>query len=114
MKIQLKLSIFIISILAVTTILMGGIGTWVINNIIYSLNTALFSLKLDERFEAIQTFIKLLDESGVSGIDMYVKDSQRKVLDEFQTLASVHQERFYVIDSTYTVFYFTSMQSKSE
>ena len=106
MKIQIKLSLLIVSILVITMIATGIIGMWVINNIIYSLNTALFSLKLDQRFQAIQTSVKLLEESGVSGIDIYVKDSQQKVLNEFQTLAETHQERFYVVDSTFHLLFY--------
>lgn len=92
MKIQMKLSVFIGSMLLILVVLMVLIGTGVINTIIYKLNTDLLSLKLAARIEKIETTIKLLEESGVTGIAEYVKQAQTEILQEFQAYADTQTE----------------------
>ncbi len=57
---------------------MIAIGTWVINTIVYSLNTDILALKLESRQEKIKASYRLLEESGVSGIAQYVTETQDK------------------------------------
>lgn len=97
MKIQMKLSVFIGSLLLVLVVLMVVIGTWVINTIIYGLNTELLSLKLAARIEKIEASIKLLEDSGASGIAAYVQQAQTEILKEFQAYAEPQTEGYYVV-----------------
>lgn len=97
MKIQMKLSLFIGSLLLVLVVLMVVIGTGVINTIIYGLNTELLSLKLAARIEKIETSIKLLEDSGAAGIAAYVQQAQTEILQQFQTYAETQTEGYYVL-----------------
>ncbi len=85
MKIQMKLSVFIGSLLLVLVVLMALIGTWVINTIIYGLNTELLSLKLAAHIEKIEANAQLLEDSGTIGIVTYVQQAQNDILHQFQT-----------------------------
>ncbi len=76
MKIQMKLSVLIGVMLLLLALLMVAIGTWVINAIIYKLNTDLLSLKLNMRIEKIEASVKLLEDSGAAGIAAYVQQAQ--------------------------------------
>lgn len=99
MKIQMKLSVFIGSLLLVLVVLMALIGTWVINTIIYGLNTELLSLKLAAHIEKIEANAQLLEDSGTIGIVTYVQQAQNDILHQFQTesAAQMTEEGYYVI-----------------
>jgi methyl-accepting chemotaxis protein len=97
MKIQMKLSVFIGSLLLLLVVLTVMIGTWVINTIIYGLNTELLSLKLAARLEKIEATVKLLEDSGVTGIAEYVQQTQQETLQQFQAEFASQTEGYYVI-----------------
>jgi len=96
MKIQMKLSVFIASMLLILLLLMVLIGTSVITNIIYGLNTDLLSLKLTARIEKIEAAVKLLEDSGATGIAEYVRQAQTDILKQFQG-PTAQTERYYII-----------------
>ncbi|GAK58123.1 methyl-accepting chemotaxis sensory transducer [Candidatus Vecturithrix granuli] len=97
MKIQMKLSLFIGLLLLILVVLMVLIGTGVINTIIYGLNTELLSLKLARQIEKIEATIKLLEESGVTGIAAYVQQAQTEILQQLQAEAETQTEEYYVL-----------------
>lgn len=97
MKIQMKLSVFMGSMLLILAVLMVAIGTWVINAIIYGLNTDLLSLKLDRHIEKIETAAKLLEDSGATGIAAYVQQAQNEILRQFQADVEMQPEVYYVL-----------------
>ncbi|GAK58135.1 methyl-accepting chemotaxis protein [Candidatus Vecturithrix granuli] len=97
MKIQMKLSVFIGAMLLLLAVLMVAIGTWVINAIIYRLNTDLLSLKLDTRIEKIETAAKLLEDSGATGIAAYVQQAQNEILQQLQADVETQPEVYYVL-----------------
>lgn len=97
MKIQVKLSVLIGAMLLLLVVLMVVIGTWVINAIIYELNTDLLSLKLDTRIEKIETAAKLLEDSGAAGIAEYVQQAQNELLQQFQADLETQPEVYYVL-----------------
>lgn len=97
MKVQMKLSLLIGAMLLLLAVLMVMIGTWVINAIIYELNTDLLSLKLDMRIEEIETAAKLLEDSGAAGIAAYVQQAQNEILQQFQADVETQPEVYYVL-----------------
>ncbi|GAK49875.1 methyl-accepting chemotaxis sensory transducer [Candidatus Moduliflexus flocculans] len=97
MKIQMKLSVFIGSLLFAMVILMVAIGTWVINAIIYELNTGLLSLKLAAQIEKIDATIKLLEDSGATGIAAYVQQAQTEILQKMSAETESQTEGYYVL-----------------
>ena len=97
MRIQMKLSLLLTSMLLILLVVMVAIGTSVINNIIYGLNTEILSLKLAARVEKIETAIKTLESSGASGIAEYVRQAQAEILKEFQASASGQTEQYLVV-----------------
>lgn len=97
MKIQMKLSVLIGVMLLLLALLMVAIGTWVINAIIYKLNTDLLSLKLNMRIEKIEASVKLLEDSGAAGIAAYVQQAQNEILREFQAEVETQPEVYYVL-----------------
>lgn len=112
MKIQVKLSLFIASMLLILLVLMVAIGTWVINTIIYGLNTELLSLKLVSRIEQIEAMTQLLEESGVTGIPKYVQQAQTEILQRFQEEMAAKTERYYIIAAKDQHVLFQSMTDK--
>jgi len=97
MNIQAKLIVFMATMLLLLLVVTGGIGTWVINTIIYELNTELLSLKLAARIEKIETVIKLLEDSGATGIPEYVRQAQNEILQQFQEPLVAQAEWDYII-----------------
>jgi methyl-accepting chemotaxis protein len=97
MNIQTKLVGMMAAMLLILVLLMVVIGTGVINKIIYGLNTELLSLKLAGRIENIETTVKVLENSGATGIAAYVQQAQRESLQQFQTETIEQRENFYVI-----------------
>ncbi|MDY0095244.1 MAG: methyl-accepting chemotaxis protein [Candidatus Vecturithrix sp.] len=97
MKIQMKLSALIGVMLLLLALLMVAIGTWVINAIIYKLNTDLLSLKLNMRIEKIEASVKLLEDSGAAGIAAYVQQAQNEILRQFQAEVETQPEVYYVV-----------------
>jgi len=98
MRIQMKLSLLLTSMLLILLVVMVAIGTSVINHIIYGLNTEILSLKLAARLEKIETAIKTLESSGASGIAEYVSQAQAEILKEFQASAVEQAEQYFVVD----------------
>ena len=112
MNIQGKLSIFIVSVLLIMVTVSIVIGTWVINKIVYSLNAELLSLKLEERFQRIEASVKLLEGSGVAGIESYVTQTQNEVFQEFRASSATSQkEQFYVVDGERVVLFHTRIHT---
>lgn len=102
MKIQMKLSVFIGSLLFVLVMLMVALGTGVINTIIYRLNTEILTLKLAAQLEKIELTVQLLEDSGVTGIAMYVEQAQREALQQFQTDVAARTDEGYYVMTTKT------------
>ncbi len=77
----------------------GADRYWVINTIIYGLNTELLSLKLAAHIEKIEANAQLLEDSGTIGIVTYVQQAQNDILHQFQTesAAQMTEEGYYVI-----------------
>ena len=99
MKIQTKLVGMMASMMLILLLLMVIIGTSVINTIIYGLNTELLSLKLAGRIEKIESTVKVLEDSGATGITAYVQQAQREILQQFEAETTEQRENFYVIAS---------------
>ncbi|GAK50307.1 methyl-accepting chemotaxis sensory transducer [Candidatus Moduliflexus flocculans] len=102
MRIQMKLSVFIGSLLFVLVMLMVALGTGVINTIIYRLNTENLTLKLAAQLEKIELTVQLLEDSGVTGIAMYVEQAQREALQQFQADVSARTDEGYYVITTKT------------
>lgn len=99
MKIQMKLLLMMASMLLVLLVVMVAIGTWVINTIIYDLNTDLLALKLAAQVEAINTAAKTLEDSGAAGIAGYVSQAQAEILRQIQEEMAAQTERYYIISA---------------
>jgi signal transduction histidine kinase len=97
MNIQAKLIVFMAAMLLLLLVVTGGIGTWVINTIIYGLNTELLSLKLAARIEEIERAITIIENSGATGIAKYVRQAQTEILQQFQEHIAAQTERYYII-----------------
>jgi PAS domain S-box-containing protein len=97
MNIQAKLIVFMATMLLLVIVVTVGIGVWVINTIIYGLNTELLSLKLVARIEEIERVITILEDSGSTGIAKYVRQAQTEILQEFQEHIADQAEQYYII-----------------
>ncbi|GAK54953.1 multi-sensor signal transduction histidine kinase [Candidatus Vecturithrix granuli] len=97
MNIQAKLIVFMAAMLLVLLVVTVGIGTRVINTIIYRLNTELLSLKLAMQVEKIETVVKILEESGATGIAEYVRQAQTEMLQKLQEQIAAQTEQYYII-----------------
>jgi PAS domain S-box-containing protein len=97
MNIHMKFSVMLASMLLILLVVLVAIGTWVINTIIYELNTNLLTLKLATRIEKIKLTIKLLEDSGVTGIAEYVQQAQAEILQQLQENVAAQTEHYYVI-----------------
>jgi two-component system sensor kinase FixL len=97
MNIQAKLLVFMATMLLLLLVVTVSIGTWVINTIIYGLNTELLALKLATRIEKIERTATLIEDSGATGIAAYVRQAQTEMLQQFQESQAAQTERYYII-----------------
>ncbi len=100
MTIHAKLIGFMATMLMLVLVVSVSIGTWVINSIIYKLNTELLSLKLEAKIDTIEAAVKLLEDSGATSIPQYIRQAQAEMVQYVQDPVTAEGEQSYVITGT--------------
>lgn len=97
MTIRMKLIVYIATMCVLLLSVSIGIGTWTINTIIYKLNTDLMSLKLDAKIDSIEDVVKLIEISGATTIEKYVRQAKTEMLQHLEESLSAENEQYYIM-----------------
>ncbi len=101
------MGIVIASILAITISVLI-VGTLLINNIIYTLNTRYFEQALNNQFAKIENTYNILEKAGLSDLEEYVENAQGQVIESISQSIKEHEYLFYVVTDDKKIIYPTS------
>lgn len=98
MKIQHRINLFIFIILMLLSTSIVGAGYIIISSIVYNLNNQIFTQQVHHVKRELQDIYDILESSGVSGIENYVRTAQQEFLDKVSTYKQGKTGYFYILD----------------
>lgn len=83
MKLKYKINLVSLGILVTVALAISTAGVWTINNLSYGLNKRHFSAELQHIMDTIHETHLVLVESGVAGVERYVKRAQQDLVERY-------------------------------
>ncbi|MHC1729092.1 MAG: PAS domain S-box protein [Syntrophobacteraceae bacterium] len=103
MKLKYKINLVSLSILTAVTCAIAAVGFGAINQISYDLNQKLMSKEVDNIVSSVRAAHKVLKDSGVSGVESYLRKAQHDLLEEFRGYRFGETGRIMVVEHANTV-----------
>ena len=97
MKLQVKLNLFLLSILCVLTCSVILAGTLIINEIVYDLNRRLLLLEISNLTNKIEHSYSVLQRAGVPEVESYVRKTQQELVELFKRYTFGKTGNLYVV-----------------
>ncbi len=99
MRTQVKINLFVFSMLLGLGVPVVLAGYLVIDRIVYRLNEEILTKELNELYQEVADTHATLEHAGVSGIPEYIRKNQQEMLEKFKNYTLRQTGRAYVLDA---------------
>ncbi|HOV13453.1 MAG TPA: methyl-accepting chemotaxis protein [Spirochaetota bacterium] len=110
MKLKSKINLLNVSVFMSMVFFVVLTGSIIIGSIVHKLNSKIIDLKMEDIYKKIVNSYNVLNDTGMSGFDNYVEQTQSELLEDFKKINYGKTGSFYVLTYDKVVIYHKTLK----